>query len=143
METKKTIDFSVIEYSQSTGPRYCTQGDDSGEDFYHTKLNPLFCQALKEDAILRITLDGADGYASSFLDVAFGNLVYDFSAKVVSESLVIISNDEDVWLSMIKEETIPEWEKRRIKNEQAKVTSVHNEWGRLVNGQVQKKVWIQ
>ena len=77
------------------------------------------------------------------MDEAFGNLVYDFSAKVVSESLVIISNDEDVWLSMIKEETIPEWEKRRIKNEQAKVTSVHNEWGRLVNGQVQKKVWIQ
>ena len=143
MEKQNKKYFSIIDYSQSPGPRYCIQGADSGEDFYHKELNHLFTEAYKEGAKLYITLDGADGYASSFLDEAFGNLVYDFSAAVVSDYLEIISNDEDVWRKMIKDETIPEWEKRRNNGDQAKVTEDHEKWFRLDNGELKEDVWIR
>lgn len=143
MEKQNKKYFSIIDYSQSPGPRYCNQGDDSGEDFYHKKLNSLFAEAFREGVKLCITLDGADGYASSFLDEAFGNLVYDFGANVVRNLLEIVSNDEDVWIKMINEETIPEWEKRRNNGDQAKVTVAHDKWFRLENGQLIEKVWIE
>lgn len=142
MGKEQKIYFSVIDYSQSPGPRYCTQGDDSGEDFYHQKLNALFADAYNNGSILVVTLDGADGYASSFLDEAFGNLVYDFGANTVLQHLEIVSNDEDVWRTMIKDETIPEWEKRRGNNEEPKVTAEHDSWYRIVNGKLEKKNWI-
>lgn len=143
MEKQNKKYFSIIDYSQSPGPRYCIQGADSGEDFYHRKLNGIFAEAYRENATLFITLDGADGYASSFLDEAFGNLVYDFGAAVVSKHLVIISNDEEIWTKMIIEETIPEWENRRTNNEQAKVTENHEKWFRLCDGELKESVWIK
>lgn len=143
MEKQNKKYFSIIDYSQSPGPRYCIQGADSGEDFYHKKLNKIFAEVYREGDILCVMLDGADGYASSFLDEAFGNLVYDFSAAVVSNHLEIISNDEEVWIKMINEETIPEWEKRRNNNEQAKVTESHEKWFRLCNGELKEEVWIK
>ncbi|MBR5702753.1 MAG: STAS-like domain-containing protein [Bacteroidales bacterium] len=139
---EKHLYFSVIDYSQSPGPRYCIQGDDSGEHFYHTQLNSLFTEAYKENALLVITLDGADGYASSFLDEAFGNLVYDFSREIVSKHLRIVSNDEDVWTEMIENETFPEWEKRRINSVCAKVTVDHGPWFRLIDGELRQDIWI-
>ena len=142
MEKQKKMHFSVIEYSQSPGPRYCAQGDDSGEDFYHSKLNALFAEAYKENSILVITLDGADGYASSFLDEAFGNLVYDFGLDTVKKHLEIISNDEDVWIQMIETETFNEWEKRRINSENARITAEHKAWFRLVDGELKEANWI-
>lgn len=143
MEKQNKEYFSIIDYAQSPGPRYCIQGADSGEDFYHIKLNGIFTEAYRGDAILCITLDGADGYASSFLDEAFGNLVYDFSAVVVSNHLEIISNDEEIWAKMITEETIPEWEKRRNNNDHAKVTENHEKWFRLCDGELKEDVWIK
>lgn len=142
MEKQEKIYFSIIDYSQSPGPRYCSQGDDSGEDFYHKKLNMLFEEAYSKEAVLTVTLDGADGYASSFLDEAFGNLVYDFGAEIVKKYLEIISNDEDIWSTMIFNETLPEWEKRRKNRENAKVTQEHEAWYRLENGELKKDIWI-
>lgn len=142
METKQEKQFNVIDYSQSPGPRYCVQGDDSGEDFYHKKLNVLFADAYKENAILVVTLDGADGYASSFLDEAFGNLVYDFGIDAVREHLKIISNDEDIWKEMIETETYVEWESRRKKSEGARVTADHGKWFRLIDGELAENIWI-
>ena len=142
MEKQEKIYFSVIDYSQSPGPRYCAQGDDSGEDFYHSKLNALFAEAYKQNAVLVITLDGADGYASSFLDEAFGNLVYDFGEEVVKEHLVIVSNDEEVWLEMIQNETMPEWEKRRNNSECARITAAHDRWYRLEGNELKEDIWI-
>lgn len=143
MEKQKDKYFSIIDYSQSPGPRYCAQGADSGEDFYHKKLNALFTAAFQEQVLLIITLDGADGYASSFLDEAFGNLVYDFGAEIVNKNLVIISQDEDVWIDMLKNETIPEWEKRRLSGEKPKITEEHDKWFRLDNGKLKEDIWIR
>lgn len=141
MENTKIIDLSVIEFSQSPGPRYCSQGDDSGEMFYHQALNQKFAEAYHSGNKLRVILDGADGYASSFLDEAFGNLVYDFGENVVRNSLIVVSDDEEVWNTMIFNETIPEWEKRRKNNLPPKMTATHDKWFRIVDGELKKEVW--
>lgn len=108
----------IAEYSEYPGPRYCVQGDNSGEDFYHTKLNPAFYEALTTKKILVVDLDGTVGYASSFLDEAFGNLAYDFSSETVIKNLKIISNQEPDWKEMILDNIIPDWEKRRISKDE-------------------------
>lgn len=134
----------LSDFSESPGPRYCKQGPDSGEQFYHDILNGKFSNAFQKNEILTLDLDGTDGYMSSFIDEAIGNLVYDFGAKVVSHYLQVISNEETVWLKLIKSQIIPEWEQHRIRNEEPKKTSPHNHpaWIRLVNGRLEKRVWI-
>lgn len=75
---KEIRKIAVINYSLDPGPRYVRQGEDSGEDYYHKVLNHEFYEALISGQVLEVSLDGTSGYASSFLDEAFGNLVYDF-----------------------------------------------------------------
>lgn len=141
METQKTVTYNIVDFSQSPGPRYCNQGDDSGEMFYHDVLNKIFADAYSSGSKLCVNLDGADGYASSFLDEAFGNLVYDFTAAVVNDRLHIISNDETIWDDMIKNETIPEWERRRIEGKAPRKTEKHSSWYRLIDGKLKDDFW--
>lgn len=142
METKSKIVLSIITYSTSPGPRYCDQGDDSGEDFYHQILNARFYEAYTNDAILVVDLDGPDGYASSFLDEAFGNLVYDFGKDVVKKHLIIKSEEEPEWISMLVNDTFEEWEKRRKDSDAPKVTKEHEDWYRIDNNSIKKGKWI-
>jgi hypothetical protein len=142
METKK-IKLVVMDYSMSPGPRYSSQGDDSGEDFYHQKLNEAFYKAISKNIVLEVNLDGSDGYASSFLDEAFGNLIYDFSLNLVKGNLKIISDEEPEWIEMLEGETFIEWEDRRVKNDAPKKTNTHEPWHRNENGKITAKVWIQ
>jgi hypothetical protein len=102
------------EFSQYPGPRYKSQGDDSGEEFYKKLLNKRFAEAYKKAEKLVVDLDGCAGYATSFLDEAFGELVYDFSLKLVKEYLEIVSVEEPQWVEVIQRETFEEWEKRRV-----------------------------
>lgn len=137
--SKKLI---IAEYSEYPGPRYCNQGDCSGEDFYHNKLNPAFAEACQTNTILTVDLDGTAGYASSFLDEAFGNLIFDFTLENVKSKIHIISKQEPDWIQMIENEVFIDWETRRINNEKPKKTGKHEEWYRLENGMVNKKIWI-
>lgn len=141
MGTKKFIELKVLDYSISPGPRYCNQGDESGEDFYHKVLNKVFYDALKEDIKLHINLDGPDGYASSFLDEAFGNLVYDFGKDVVLKHVQIISNEEPEWIDMIQNNTYGEWERRRINAEEPTCTTEHEAWYRTNKKSIELKKW--
>lgn len=125
METKK-LQLRVMDFSEDPGPRYCNQGDDSGEEFYHTQLNKQFRDAMTSNSVLVLDLDGPNGYASSFLDEALGNLVYDFGAENVNKHMEIISIEEPEWISMLKNETIPQWEQRRIEQKCPKSTKEHN-----------------
>ena len=131
----------LTEFSESPGPRYENQGPDSGEKFYHDLLNDRFAQALQEDKILVLDLDGTDGYMSSFLDEAIGNLVYDFGAANVRKHLQVVSNEEPVWKKVIEEQVIPEWEKLD-KEPLKKSKKDHKEWYRIVDGNLKKGVWI-
>lgn len=126
MEKKKTI--FILDYTEFPGPRYCSQGEFSGEEYYHNILNGEFFMAVKNDEILEVNLDNTAGYASSFLDEAFGNLVFDFSSLLVKKHLEIISEEESDWKTMIEDEVLVEWEERRESKEKPKKTETHPKW---------------
>ena len=142
MEPNKN-ELIIAEFSEYPGPRYCSQGDSSGESFYFSELNTAFASAIRENKKLIVSLDGTAGYASSFLDQAFGNLIYDFSLEVVKKNLVIVSKQEPDWKEMILNETFNEWEQRRIKNTAPIITENHSEWFRMKEGKIISKVWFQ
>jgi hypothetical protein len=132
----------VANYSEYPGPRYYSQGDSSGEEFYHSILNSAFADALLSKEKLEIILDGTAGYASSFLDEAFGNLIFDFSLEIVSKNIINVSKQEPDWVKMIHDEVFTDWEKRRIENVNPKKTKVHTEWFRFIDDKLTKNVWL-
>lgn len=134
MAESTEININVKDFSTSPGPRYVKQGEASGELFYHQVLNPNFLQGYREGKHVVVNLDGVDGYMSSFLDEAFGNLVFDFGADEVKKRLSFISKEEPEWTEMIQSDTYSEWEKRRKKKNVPKVTKKHDDWLRLENG---------
>lgn len=138
----KEITIKILtDFSESPGPRYENQGPDSGEKFYHDLLNDKFAQACQKNCQLVLDLDGTDGYMSSFLDEAIGNLVFDFGADVVKKHLVIVSNEEPAWKEVIENQVIPEWA-NQDKEPLKKSRKDHKEWYKVVNGELRKQVWI-
>lgn len=115
--------------------------DNSGEAFYHRLLNVHFTTALKEKRPLTVNLDGVDGYAHSFIDEAFGRLVYDFGLENVNRHLLLISNEEPHWIGMLERSTYPLWEKRREISVAPKATMLHTAWCRLVDNELKEAVW--
>lgn len=89
------------EFSTTPGARYYSDGEDSGEEFYDKKLKGAFEEALKENEVLTIDLDGTEGYATSFLDEAFNRLVQGFGKKAVKKHIEIISTEEPDWVEEI------------------------------------------
>ena len=132
--------LNVIDFTEYPGPRYDEQGPESGEKFYVEKLNPLFLKCYKEGKKLVVNLDGTAGFASSFLDEAFGQLTYDFGAALLNEYLFIESADEPEWPRMIKEESIPQWQKRREDGEVPKATMKYKVHGINNNGDIIERV---
>jgi len=136
----KTIKINS-DFSEFPGLRHCSISDKSGEEFYHLILNEKFYEAKKAGEKLIVDLDHTDGYASSFLDEAFGNLVFDFTLKEVKDSVEIISNQEPHWKKMILEKSFHQWENRRIKEQNPIVTKIHEPWYRNVDGKITKEIW--
>lgn len=132
--------LNVIDFTEYPGPRYDEQGPESGEKFYVEKLNPLFLKCYREGKKLVVNLDGTAGFASSFLDEAFGQLTFDFGAALLGEYLIIESVDEPEWPRMIKEESIPQWQKRREEGEAPKVTMKYKVHGINNNGDIIERV---
>lgn len=132
------------DYSLFTGLRYCDISEHSGEDFYHTMLNEKFKEALDKREKLLVVLDDVedDGYSPSFIDESFGNLVYDFSGKIVRDNLVLQSDKDPHIIYQVFEMTIPKWEKRRKENDAPKKTNRHEPWFRLTAKGFEKKVWV-
>ena len=82
------------EYSNTPGSRYRFEGKFSGEDFRETLLLPRLLEAEKNDDLLEINLDGGYGYATSFLEEAFGGLVRRLKRKDFTYRISFISQDE-------------------------------------------------
>ncbi|MEO9021765.1 MAG: STAS-like domain-containing protein [Ginsengibacter sp.] len=136
----KTI--SVLDsFSEFPALRHCIISDKSGEEFYHRVLNKKFKEAYEKNEKLTVNLDATAGYASSFLDEAFGNLVYDFTLDVVKSKIEIISEQEPHWKEMIINQTYPQWEKRRRDGKVPKVTADHEPWYRLINNELKLNKW--
>jgi hypothetical protein len=144
-----TIDLTMshisvlTNFSDEPGLRHCDISDQSGEAFYHLVLNPAFGECYNKGELLTIDLDNTAGYASSFLDEAFGNLVYDFGLNEIKNKVKIISTQEPHWKEMIEGQSYIQWEDRRKKGLKPKVTKLHDPWYRLISGKLTKQQWEQ
>ena len=86
----------VAEFSKLPGPRYRNEGDFSAEDFREHWLLPAFQKAVTSKRRLRVDLDGGYGYATSFLEEAFGGLArrQEYSPEIVLDILEFKSDEE-------------------------------------------------
>ncbi len=136
------MEISILKnFSEYPGLRHCKISDKSGEEFYHSVLNDKFYEVFSNNDKLIVDLDNTGGYASSFLDEAFGNLVFDFTLDKVKNKIEIISIQEPHWKDMILDKTFKEWENRRLQKINPIVTITHKPWYRLVENNLIKEVW--
>jgi len=89
METRIHI---ASEFSEFPGARYITDGDHSGEEFRTQFLVPMMADP-KITSIL-VNLDGVEGYATSFLEEAFGGLARLFGPANVKQKLKFVSIED-------------------------------------------------
>jgi hypothetical protein len=91
------------EFSKTPGPRSRDEGQFSAEEFLDTLLMERYQQAVQSRARLLILLDGTAGYATSFLEGAFGELVRRTSKKRVKETIQFISTEEPYLIDEINQ----------------------------------------
>ena len=90
------------DFSTTPGARFAADGPFSGEEFREKFLTPCFNEGEKiKGPFVLIYLDGTEGYASCFLDEAFGGLARRFG-KDVSRGIVLVSA-EDLLITEINE----------------------------------------
>ncbi|SIT20951.1 protein of unknown function [Chryseobacterium ureilyticum] len=109
------IIVKVKDFTEYPDARYIEHDSSSGEEFYYNYVKPNFERAINENKQLVVDLDDTAGYASSFLDEAFGNLVYDFSFDIIKLRLQIISNQEPDWIKLILDDIIYIWKEKKEK----------------------------
>jgi hypothetical protein len=90
------------EFSRTPGPRFKNEGKYSGEAFLEV-LRERFKKARELNTRLLVDLDGAAGYATSFLEAAFGGLAREEDQQVVLETLAFKSEDEPDLVEEIKQ----------------------------------------
>jgi hypothetical protein len=91
------------DFSSTPGARYISDGKFSGEEFYKSILKTAFNEVFKANGRLIIDLDGTHGYATSFLDEAFGSLAKEFGIEQVLKFVSFISEEEPYLIDEIKD----------------------------------------
>lgn len=89
----------VDDFTDTPGARYYDDGDFSGQEFREKFILPNFNKYEK----IKINLDGTEGYATSFLEEAFGGTARIFGIEKTKEKFEFISNEEPDLLEEIKE----------------------------------------
>ena len=89
------------QYTSNPGPRYISQGPNSGEDFRESVLKPFFKNKTRNEKLI-INLDGLNGYPSSFFEEAFGGIARDFSVEDTLNALDFECNDNPIFIEDIK-----------------------------------------
>lgn len=131
------------EFGPVTGLRHYSISEKSGEEFYHTILNYAFKECYENHDFLTVDLDGVRGYSPSFIDEAFGNLVFDFGLSNVKNILKVKSEDMIFWKNSIENETYSLWNYKRENNELPKKTKEHEPWWKIIDGELKKDIWIK
>ena len=98
MNIKISIDFST-----TPGGRFIHEGEYSGEKFRIELLSPQYKEALEKGEKLIIDFDGCYGYATSFLEEAFGGLVRERKEKGTLDHIELISEDDVTIPDLIRE----------------------------------------
>lgn len=81
------------DFTNKPGGRYITEGPYSGEEFRKKILLPAYVKALSVNDKLIVDLDDCYGFATSFLEEAFGGLVREVKSKRILEFLVLVTED--------------------------------------------------
>ena len=89
------------EFANTPGSRNIDEGSFSGEEFLNSTLRPAFEKALHQKSKILIDLDNTEGYATSFLEEAFGGLARIFGSKIVMRVLEFKSLDEPLLIEEI------------------------------------------
>ena len=99
-----TIETLIIakDFTPAPGARNVDEGAYSGEEFLTKLLKPHFERALQEGFTILIDLDNTEGYATSFLEEAFGGLARIYGSQKVLENLEFKSEDEPLLIDEIK-----------------------------------------
>lgn len=90
------------EFSDVPGPRTKNEGPYSAEQFVEELLEPRFRKVVDGNGVLKIDLDGAFGYATSFLEEAFGGLARKYPIDQVLSHLEFKSEEEPYLIDDIK-----------------------------------------
>jgi hypothetical protein len=96
------LTLPVAKFSDTPGPRSREEGDFSGEQFLEEVLLPQFEEAVRTNQKLVVDLDGAEGYATSFLEAAFGGLARKFNSDQVMRIIEFKSEDEPHLIEEVK-----------------------------------------
>jgi len=92
--TEQEITLHVREFTTTPGPRFKDDGRYSGEEFRENYLLPRYLEAVDSGACLHVILEATKGYASSFLEEAFGGLVRKgYKKSDIKKHLIIHSSD--------------------------------------------------
>ncbi|MBL4663164.1 MAG: STAS-like domain-containing protein [Flavobacteriaceae bacterium] len=91
------------EFSTTTGFRTYDDGPKSGLEFFEELLDSRFEEAQQAEVKLKIILDGGEGYTSSFLNESFRLLSEKYTADVVWNNIIIISEEWPKYIQKIKE----------------------------------------
>jgi hypothetical protein len=101
----KTIQQTIRvskDFSETPGPRSRDEGEFSGEEFLDKLLLPAYTRVVADGGTLLIDLDGTEGYATSFLEAAFGELARRFPPSEVLANIVFKSDDEPYLIEEVK-----------------------------------------
>lgn len=92
------------DFSPIPGARYPIEGDYSGQEFRQTLLTPKLKQAIEDNSLLIIDLDGTLGYGTSFLEEAFGGLIRTdkFQLEDIKKHIRILCNDDASYIDEIE-----------------------------------------
>lgn len=85
------------EFSSTPGARFVSDGPYSGEEFRKKFLE----EPMKKAEAMTVILDGAEGYATSFLEEAFGGLARQYSARKCHQLLTFIAEEEPLLIEEI------------------------------------------
>jgi hypothetical protein len=89
-------------FTSAPGARNVEEGSYSGEEFLNKILKPHFEKALEKDFTILVDLDNTEGYATSFLEEAFGGLARIYGPEKVLNHLDFKSEDEPLLIDEIK-----------------------------------------
>ena len=96
------LEIHIREYTTTPGARYVKDGPYSGEDFRNKHLEPLFKDETNKEEIT-VHLDGTEGFATSFLEEAFGGLARIFGVDRCKKRLRFVSNEDGLLVEEIEQ----------------------------------------
>ena len=88
------------DFTDSPGARFISEGPFSGQAFREKFLEPLFINTNETESV-QILLDGVEGYATSFLEEAFGGLARKFGKEKVRSRLKFVSVEDPLLVDEI------------------------------------------